>query len=200
MYVALEGIDTCGKSTQITLLKSHYPDAIFTKEPGGSVLGEAIRELVLFTPQKAGFALDKYAEAFLFLADRAQHYTQVLSPNMDKLIITDRSVISGIAYAKDIDIEQSIELNRYALRGCFPDLVVILELDRVQLQERLAQKAHDSIESRGIEYMLEIQNRLVCVVKQMGLEHIVINANKPREEICTEIKTYIDRIFMDSQK
>lgn len=187
MYVAIEGVDTCGKSTQIELLKAHYPNAVFTKEPGGSVLGASIRDLVLFAPQREHFELDNYAEFFLFLADRAQHYTQVLLPHKDRLVISDRSVISGIAYAKNIDMKQSIAFNESALRGYFPHLVVLLWLEREVLKERLAQKMHDSIESRGVEFMLEIQHRLLESMQHIGLKHIVIDASKKREEICNEI-------------
>lgn len=191
MYVAIEGVDTCGKSTQISLLRAHYPQAVFTKEPGGSVLGGHIRELILSTPQEQGFTLDEYAEFFLFLADRAQHYAQVLHPFRDRLVISDRSVISSIAYAKHIDMAQSIALNHCALRGHFPDLVVILELEEKHLAKRLGQKAKDCIESRGIAYLLEIQSRLIEASKRMGLRYYVINASKSRSEICEEIIHYI---------
>ncbi|CUU39991.1 MULTISPECIES: dTMP kinase [Helicobacter] len=192
MYVAIEGVDTCGKSTQIELLRKYYPRAIFTKEPGGSVLGKSVRDLVLFAPQRESFTLDSYAEFFLFLADRAQHYTEVLLPHKDKLVISDRSVISSIAYARNIDMAQSIIFNEVALRGHFPHLVVLLWLEEAQLKARLAQKTHDSIEGRGIEFMLEIQNRLLESTKRVGLKHIVINAAKSREEIYEEIIRVID--------
>lgn len=194
MYVAIEGVDTCGKSTQIELLKAHYPQAIFTKEPGGSAIGESIRDLILFAPQKQGFVLDTYAEFMLFLADRAQHYYEVLKPNENKLLISDRSVISGVAYARDIDMMQSIAFNKSVLRGYFPDLVVLLWLERVHLTERLAQKIHDSIESRGIDFMLTIQERLLESIKRIGLQHIVIDANKGRDEICNEIISHIEKV------
>lgn len=192
MYVAIEGIDTCGKSTQIELLKSYYPQAIFTKEPGGSVIGESIRNLILFESRNSGLKLDSYAEFFLFLADRAQHYSQVLLPNMNNLIISDRSAISGIAYALDIDIAQSVELNTFALRGCFPDLVVLLEISKECLIQRLAQKVNDSIESRGVEYMLEIQERLLQALKFLELDYITIDASLPRDEVFAEITKAIN--------
>ncbi|AAP77959.1 dTMP kinase [Helicobacter sp. MIT 03-1614] len=192
MYVAIEGVDTCGKSTQIQLLKAYYPQAVFTKEPGGSIIGEHIRDLVLFAPKKYGFTLDERAELMLFLADRAQHYAQVLLPHKDKLIISDRSVISGIAYAKSIDIAQSIALNDFVLRGMLPDLVVILELDEKSLKERIESKSHDNIESRGISYMLEIQKCFKNVVTQMNLKYIVLDATQDKERICAQIREHIN--------
>ena len=85
MYVVIEGIDTAGKSTQLEILKQKYPEAIFTKEPGGTEIGTKIREMVL-----NGEAKSKVAEMFLFLADRAEHSFQVVKQNPDSIIISDR--------------------------------------------------------------------------------------------------------------
>lgn len=194
MYVAIEGIDTCGKSTQIELLRAHYPRAIFTKEPGGSLIGESIRELVLYAPKKRGFILDEYAELMLFLADRAQHYKEVLAPNADKLIISDRSVISGIAYARNVSMDKLIWLNEFVLRGMYPHLVVILKLSELALTQRLKLKTHDSIESRGIAYMLNIQERLIESSKYLNVPHLILDAAASREEICAMIKGRIDEM------
>ena len=86
MYIALEGIDLVGKSTQLQMLKNQYKNAIFTKEPGATKLGKQIRELVL---SKNDFS--KEAELFLFLADRAEHFAKVIKPHLNRLIISDRS-------------------------------------------------------------------------------------------------------------
>ncbi|MEO1937666.1 MAG: dTMP kinase, partial [Sulfurimonas sp.] len=94
MYIAIEGIDTAGKSTQIAALQKHFPNAIITKEPGGTAIGAEIRSLVL-----SAKAQSKKAEFLLFLADRAEHIQEVIKPNLDKMIISDRSVVSGVAYA-----------------------------------------------------------------------------------------------------
>ncbi len=177
------------------MVKAHrfnYSKRIIPKEPGGSIIGEHIRDLVLFAPKKYGFTLDERAELMLFLADRAQHYAQVLLPHKDKLIISDRSVISGIAYAKSIDIAQSIALNDFVLRGMLPDLVVILELDEKSLKERIESKSHDNIESRGISYMLEIQKCFKNVVTQMNLKYIVLDATQDKERICAQIREHIN--------
>lgn len=194
MYVVIEGIDTCGKSTQLELLKKHFPQAVFTKEPGGSVIGESLRDLILFAPQRQGFVLDEYAEFMLFLADRAQHHKEVLKPHKNRLVISDRSLISSIAYAKHIDMDKAIMLNKLILRGILPQLVVILKLEKSALQARLEAKKNDSIESRGIEYMLEIQGRMCEATKMLNLPYIEINASLDREAICQEIVSEIKRV------
>lgn len=194
MYIVIEGIDTCGKSTQLELLKKHFPQAIFTKEPGGSVIGESLRDLILFAPKRQGFVLDEYAEFMLFLADRAQHYKEVLEPNKKRLVISDRSLISSIAYAKNIEMNEAIRLNKLILRGILPHLVVMLKLEKSALQARLESKNNDSIESRGLEYMLEIQERLFKAKDILGLPCVTIDASLDREEICQKIVGEIKNI------
>ena len=92
MLVIFEGIDCVGKTTQINLLKEIYKDAIITKEPGGTKFGKKIRNLLL-----NGDEISKKAELFLFLADRNEHYEKVIKPNLNNLILSDRSLISGIS-------------------------------------------------------------------------------------------------------
>ncbi|MCK4874452.1 MAG: dTMP kinase, partial [Sulfurimonas sp.] len=84
MYIAIEGIDTAGKSTQIDAVSKNFPEAIVTKEPGGTEIGKEIRELVL-----SARAQSKKAEFLLFLADRAEHIKEVIEPNLEKMIISD---------------------------------------------------------------------------------------------------------------
>jgi len=94
MYIAIEGIDTSGKSTQIQELEKYFQEAIITKEPGATEIGKEIREIVLNAKAKS-----KKAEFLLFLADRAEHVEEVVEPNLGKMIISDRSAVSGVAYA-----------------------------------------------------------------------------------------------------
>lgn len=193
LYIALEGIDTSGKSTQIEALRVHYPQALITKEPGGGKIGQDIRELILHTPD-----LDRFCEFFLFLADRAQHYHEVLKPSLDshKLVISDRTLISGVAYARDIP--QAIEYNHTAIRGLKPHLCVLLLLDETNLRARLGQKTHDKIEERGIAYMLEIQERLQRFCALLGVRTLEIDATLPPERITQMIVREVDLLELDS--
>ncbi|MEA3522641.1 MAG: dTMP kinase, partial [Campylobacterota bacterium] len=147
MYIAIEGIDTAGKSTQISLLQKAFADAIITKEPGATAIGHQIRDIVL-----NGDVKSSKAEFLLFLADRAEHLECVIKPNKNKMIISDRSVVSGIAYAmvkEDIALDDILKLNHFATQGHYPDIVFLLELSPEELQYRLSQKELDGIELRG---------------------------------------------------
>ena len=90
MLINFEGVDGVGKTTQINMLKQIYPDAITTKEPGGTELGMMIRQYLINNASK----ISQKAEILLFLADRAEHYEKVIKPNYDKLILSDRSFIN----------------------------------------------------------------------------------------------------------
>ena len=178
MYVVIEGIDTAGKSTQLEILKNKFPNAIFTKEPGGTALGIKLREMIL-----SGEANSSLAEMFMFLADRAEHTQEIILKNKNKLIISDRSFISGIAYAKDRKIDDLIELNRLATSNNFPQKVILLELKKDELQKRLSQKPNDSIEKRGLDYLLDIQARLKETILKLNIKHIFIDASLNIDEI-----------------
>ena len=185
MYIAIEGIDTAGKSTQIAALKNHFPDAIITKEPGGTVIGKEIRALVLSAKTKS-----TRAEFLLFLADRAEHITEIIEPNLDKMIISDRSAVSGVAYAltqTDINTKDLVMLNDFATKKIYPKKIFLLRLTKEELQYRLSQKELDGIELRGSEYLLQIQENIKKASELLGLTLIEIDATKPITEITQEI-------------
>jgi len=186
MYIAIEGIDTAGKSTQIAALESNFVNAVITKEPGATAIGKEIREMVLLAR-----AQSKKAEFLLFLADRAEHITEVIEPNIkEKMIISDRSVVSGVAYALiqgEISETAILHLNRFATNGIYPEKVFLLKLTKEELEFRLSQKELDGIELRGSEYLLKIQDALIEAAKLLKIELVEIDATKTRDEITQEI-------------
>lgn len=187
MYVVIEGIDTAGKSTQLDILKNKYKEAVFTKEPGGTKIGIKLRQMAL-----NGEAKSKVAEMFLFLADRAEHIEEVIKANENKVVISDRSVISGISYASNLPIEVVTNLNLIATSNILPSHVILLELTTQELEKRLSGKSNDSIESRGIDYLIDIQNRMKNTVKTLKLNHIFIDASLSIEEIAEKIEGFIN--------
>ena len=139
-----------------------------------------------------GEASSKTAEMFLFLADRAEHTQEVILKNKNKLIVSDRSFISGIAYAKDRKIDDLIELNRLATSNNFPKKVILLELKKDELQKRLSQKQNDSIEKRGLDYLLDIQARLKETILKLNIDYIFIDASLSIKEIENKIEDFIN--------
>jgi len=189
MVVLFEGIDTCGKSTQLELLKQKHPQIITTKEPGGTAFGIKAREILLESA-----ILSKRAELLLFLADRAEHYEEIIQPNQDKLIISDRGFISGIGYALangDFELDELVTLNRFALQGDFPDKVILFLTDIQTLQERLGSKSLDGIEERGLEYLLSVQEHMKQTILALEIPHLFIDASDSIEHIHQMILTYL---------
>lgn len=187
MYVVIEGIDTAGKSTQLDILKQKYQEAVFTKEPGGTKIGLKLREMAL-----NGEAKSKITEMFLFLADRAEHIEEVIKTNKEKMIISDRSVISGISYASNMPIDVVTNLNLIATSNILPSHVILLELSKDELKKRLSAKSNDSIESRGIDYLIDIQNRMKETVISLNLNHLFIDASLEIDNIAEKIEDFLN--------
>ncbi|WP_457598245.1 dTMP kinase [Hydrogenimonas sp.] len=189
MYLAFEGIDTVGKSTQIERLSQRFPDSLVTREPGGTALGKKIRTILL----EEGEVLPR-SEILLFLADRAEHTERIVRPNLHRLILSDRSFLSGIAYAHvhdGIAVDTLLQLNRFATGGLFPDRIVLFRIDETSLRERMGQKSGDAIETRGIDYMLRVQKTMEELVDLLQIEHILIDATAPVDAITETLYSYI---------
>lgn len=192
MYVVFEGVDCVGKSTQISLLKEVFKDAVFTAEPGGTALGEHLRGLLL----RRTYRLSERAEFLLFLADRSQHYEEILRKNAAKLIISDRSFISGIAYAKNFKKDLLFEFNAFALENFFPKKIIFLQGDESLILNRLLQKQPDSIEKKGSAYFVEVQNRLKETLQflrtKIAFELLSLDASETKEVLHQKIKDFIN--------
>lgn len=189
MYIIFEGIDTCGKSTQIELLKKSCNDAVFTHEPGGTALGKQIREILL-----NGQLDSSRAEILLFLADRAEHFESIVKPNLCNTIISDRGFVSGMAYAmagNDMGFDELLQLNLFSLQGVLPDKIILFVIDKESLMQRLGQKGMDKIELRGIEYLLNVQQFMVDIVEKLKIPFIKINAADDIEIINRQIINFI---------
>ena len=189
MYILFEGIDTCGKSTQIALLADKYPALVTTHEPGGTKFGKQAREILL-----SDSLTSKRAELFLFLADRAEHYQKIIVPNKDKTIISDRGFLSGIGYAlanDDFDFEELVTLNKFALSGHFPDKVVLFLTNMATLKQRTSEKELDGIELRGLEYLITVQNKMQESLQKVGIDYLEVDATDSIENIHQRILTYL---------
>jgi len=189
MYILFEGIDTCGKSTQIELLAKKYPEIIVTHEPGGTAFGKKAREILL-----ADSLASKRAELLLFLADRAEHYEEVIEPNRTRIVVSDRGFISGIGYALangDFDFDKLVKLNKFALKDHFPDRIILFTTNMETLKKRTSEKNLDGIELRGLEYLLTVQGHMMESIIRLKIPHLFIDASDSIENIHQAILTYL---------
>jgi len=190
MYILFEGIDTCGKSTQIELLLQNHPEIIATREPGGTEFGVKAREILLSDSLSS-----KRAELLLFLADRAEHYHEIVKPNRDQTVISDRGFLSGVGYALangDFDFDELMRLNRFALEGHLPDKIVLFVTDLETLTERTNTKTLDGIELRGLEYLLGVQAHMIESLEVLDIPYILIDAKQSVEMIHAKITKYLE--------
>ena len=190
MYILFEGIDTCGKSTQIELLAQKFDDIVVTKEPGGTKFGVKAREILL-TDSLAS----KRAELLLFLADRAEHYEEVVEPNKNKVVISDRGFLSGIGYALangDFDFDELVRLNKFALNGHFPDKIILFVTNMETLTLRTSLKELDGIELRGLEYLITVQNKMHESLQKLGIDYLEVDATNSIENIHQKILSYLE--------
>lgn len=154
LFLSLEGVDGSGKSTQATLLadalRAQGHDVLLTREPGGSRVGEAVRDILL-TPEAQ---IEPITEAFLFAASRAQHVREVIRPALARgtWVVSDRFVDSSLAYqgaARGLGIETVWRINELAVDDCLPQIAVVID---VPLEVSVARTSgeHDRIESEGL--------------------------------------------------
>jgi dTMP kinase len=151
-FIAFEGGEGCGKSTQSRRLAQHL-DAVLTREPGGTVVGAQLRAILL-DPATTG--LSSRAEALLMAADRAQHVHEVVEPALaaGRHVVTDRFAGSSIAYqgyARGLDPDEVRRLSVWATGGVWPDLVVLLDLDHSVASTRLGSRP-DRFEEEGADF------------------------------------------------
>jgi len=189
MYILFEGIDTCGKSTQIDLLAQKDPTLLTTHEPGGTAFGKQAREILL-----SDSLTSKRTELLLFLADRAEHYEEIIEANKNKTVISDRGFLSGIGYALangDFDFEALVQLNKFALKDHFPDKIVLFITDMETLQLRTSQKELDGIELRGLEYLITVQRKMQESLQKLDIDYLEVDATDSIENIHQTILTYL---------
>jgi dTMP kinase len=160
VFVSFEGVDGSGKSTQARLLAEHLEqsgrDVVLTREPGGTPLGEAIRELLL-----AGDAMSPWSEAALFAAARAELVAEVIGPALDRgaWVVCDRFVDSSLAYqgiARGLGVDEVLDLNLPGLAGRLPDRTFVLLLDAQQAAGRLGDP--DRIEREGDAFRARVND------------------------------------------
>ncbi len=190
MFITFEGIDGSGKTTQAKLLaeamQSEGLEVVLTREPGGTELGERIRQLLL-----AGPAISPWAEAALFAAARAELVEQVIAPALERgaHVICDRYLDSSLAYqgiARDLGVGEVLELNAKVIRGYMPDKTFLLLVDLGESAKRMGGNA-DRIERENDDFRMRV-DKAYRELAGTFLERIVpVDGSKPPAKIAKVI-------------
>lgn len=161
LFISFEGIDGCGKTTHIRFLREALEKRglapIFPREPGGTGLGEGVRDLLL---HRDDLAISAKSELLLFLASRAQICHDVIGPALQEgaLVICDRFMDSSVAYqgyGRGLGAERVAAMNRFAVGDVIPDLTILLELDPALSQQRLAKRGAEKnrLDKESLDFM-----------------------------------------------
>ena len=195
-FIAVEGADGTGKSTQARLLADRL-GALFTREPGGTPLGEQIRDLVL---DPAGEAPVDRAEALLMAAARAQHVDLVVAPALaaGRDVVSDRYVASSIAYqghGRGLGAGPVAEVNQFATGGLTPDLVVLIEMAPPLAGRRLGDDREgelDRIEQAGDD----LQGVVADAYRAMAIADpdrwVIIDGDGTVDEVAARVAAMVD--------
>jgi dTMP kinase len=188
VYVAFEGAEGCGKSTQAALLAGHL-GALLTRETGGTAVGERLRAILHDVDV---VDLDDRAEALIIAADRAQHISRVVRPALDagRPVVSDRSVHTTLAYqgyGRGLDLTELRRINDWAVGGLWPTLVVLLDAPPDVLAGRMRGRTLDRFERAGDAFHERVLEGYRAMAAADPERWIVIGAEGDRDKIAGEI-------------
>ena len=193
MFISIEGPDGAGKSTQINNIKAFLEERgmeyILTREPGGTMISEKIRNIIL---DKENQGMNYVTEALLYAASRAQHVSQVIKPALEegKVVICDRFIDSSFAYqgyARGLG-DTVWDINKAAVDGCMPDITFVFKLDpKVGLSRVKGRGEEDRLELEKMEFHQRVYEGYLDLERKYPERIVGIDASKSIEEIKEDI-------------
>jgi dTMP kinase len=194
LFISMEGPDGAGKSTQAGLLKEKFEafnlDVLLTREPGGTFIGEKIRELLL-DPSSSGITVA--CETLLYGASRSQLASEVIRPALEggKVVICDRYLDSSLVYqgfAGGGDVESIKQINNWATKGLFPDITIVLDLDVETGRQRTLQKdgnirGLDRVEQKDLAFHQRVREGFLRLALEEPKRIFVVSGEGDRLDI-----------------
>ena len=197
MFITFEGIDGCGKTTQVELLKSYFEkfgnEVISIREPGSTNISEQIREILLNPENKE---LSSESEALLFASARAQIVEEVIKPSLEKniIVICDRFIDSTIAYqgfGRGMEIEYLNKINSFATQNILPEYTFFIDISIEESQNRLSSANLDRMESIGSEFFENVRKGFVNLSDKYPDRIYKIDGELPINKIQEKINSII---------
>jgi dTMP kinase len=199
-FISFEGIEGAGKGTQVRLakdfLESQGHEVLVTREPGGTKLGEHLRDTLLEHDQAS---VDARAEALLFAASRAQHVSHVIRPALEegKIVLCDRYLDSSLAYqgtGRGLGEQDVLSLSVWATQGLFPDLVILLHIEPDKGLSRI-EGDQDRIESEDEAFHAKVADAFLRIAEDHPERFRVIDASGPPEQVHARVREELETFF-----
>jgi dTMP kinase len=196
LFITFEGGEGCGKTTLIkaltTKLQEHGIEVMVTREPGGSVIAEEIRNVIL---DKKNTAMDPRTEALLYAASRRQHLKEIVMPALEsgKIVISDRYLDSSLAYqgyARGIGIDEVYKINEFAIDGQMPDITFFLDLKPEEGLRRIALHRSDEVnrlDLENISFHHKVYEAYQILLRKYPERILRIDASRTIEEESKEV-------------
>lgn len=187
LFVTFEGIDRSGKTTQARMLvEALGDDALAVREPGGTEVGERLRELL----KDPSVSISPEAEALMFAAARAELVAQVIRPALDqgKVVVSDRFLDSSLAYqgvARGLGLDDVEQINRFATGGLMPDLTFLLSIDPARAAERAGQL--DRFEDEGDSLQKAVYEAYGELAEKDPARWQIIDADRSSSEVHADV-------------
>ena len=202
LFLSLEGSDGCGKSTQIALLKEYLLkrgfEVVLTREPGGCPISERIREVILSLDSKG---MSDECEALLYAASRVEHVREVIEPALKcgKIVICDRFLDSSIAYqayGRELGEGFVRQINEPATKRAFPELTLLLELNREESRRRMANGAPlDRLEIEQEDFFSRVRQGYDALAAANPRRIIRIDASRTIEQVFEAVRGAVERLL-----
>ncbi|MEC7737498.1 MAG: dTMP kinase [Cyanobacteriota bacterium] len=203
--LVLEGIDGCGKTTQLRHLANWLPSSglmpegarlHLTREPGGTALGMALRKLVLHPPGDA--SPEPLAELLLYAADRAQHLAQLIRPALEQghWVLSDRfsgSTLAYQGYGRELDLDLIQQLEQIATAGLVPDLTFWLELSVEESLVRRDARSNDRIEAEGVDFLTRVATGFAVLARERSW--VPLQADQQVESVSSALESQLKHHF-----
>ena len=202
IFISFEGIDGCGKSTQVDLLINKLNElnipSLLVREPGGSKIAEDIRSILL---DNANSLMSNETEALLMTASRAQLTREVIVPKLNEgyVVIADRFQDSTIAYqggGRGLDISFLKILNLFATNNLIPNLTFYIDISANEGLKRTAMNEFDRIENAGENFQVNVRNEYLKLVKMEPQRVFLVDGSKTINDIHKEIWSKIEKIII----
>lgn len=196
LFVTIEGPEGSGKTSAMRIVKEKLENVgysvVTTREPGGTEIGEQIRNVIL-DPKNT--EMDSRTEALLYAASRRQHLIEKIWPSLKegKIVFCDRYLDSSLAYqgiARGLGVEQILEVNSYATEGTFPDLTVLFDIDPLLGLERINKNKNrevNRLDMEKISFHKQVRNGYLELSRRFPDRYFVVDASLPLEEVSSVV-------------